>query len=333
MKRIDTEISVNGVIFKGANSIEIVSSWEDMTDTCTILVPNAFKRNNKNITVGDDGFFKRGDEITVKMGYFESEKELETRFDGFIRKITPDNLIKIECEDLMFKLKQEPVTKSFKKIKLSLFLAELTTEKFKAVDATLGKFRISRSTVVKVLDELQKSYGLISYIRNKVLRVGLAYYPDESKNIELHIDGEKGNTADNSLEFIDSNELQIVVKGSSMQSNNKIVERWAYYNSDKKLILTSTDPKKGETDTLSVPLQTADQLDGFITQRLEKRLSTGITGTVTAFLEPIVSHGDVVDLKSKKFPEKEGKYLVKRVKTSMTVSGGGRQEIELDIKK
>lgn len=330
MKRIDTEISINGVVFSGANSIEVVSSWEDMTDTCTILIPNKFKRNNKSITVGDNGFFKRGDEIIVKMGYFPN---LETRFEGFIRRITPDNLITIECEDLMFKLKQEPVTKSFKSISLTDFLSELTTESFKAVDATLGKFRISRSTVAKVLDELQNSYGLISYIRNKFLRVGLAYYPDEGKTVELHIDGIKGNIAENNLEFIESNELQIIIKGSSMQANNEIIERWAYYdNLSGLLVLTSDDPKKGETDTLSVPLQTADQLDGFITQRLEKRLSTGITGTITAFLEPIVSHGDVVDLKSKKFPEKEGKYLVKRVATSMTVSGGGRQEIELDIK-
>lgn len=330
MKRIDTEISINGVVFSGANSIEIVSSWEDLTDTCTILVPNSFSRDNKNITVGDEGFFKRGDEIVVKMGYFPN---LETRFEGFIRRVTPDNLITIECEDLTFKLKQEPVTKSFKAIKLTAFLAALTTEKFQAVDATLGKFRISRSTVAKVLEELKKSYGLISFVRDKTLRVGLAYYPDEGKTVNLAIDGPNGNVAANSLEFIDSNELQIVVKGSSMQSNNKIIERWALYDSEGKLVLTSTDPKKGETDTLSVPLQTAAQLDGFITQRLEKRLSTGISGTVTAFLEPLINHGDTVDLESRKFPEKEGKYLVKRVKTSMTIGGGGRQEAELDIKK
>jgi hypothetical protein len=330
LKRIDTEISINGTVFKGANSIEISSSWEDMTDICRILVPNAFKRDNKNITVGDEGFFKRGDEITVKTGYFPN---LETRFEGFVRNITPDNLIAIDCEDLLFKLKQEPVTKSFKSIKLTDFLKELTTEKFLAVDATLGKFRISRSTVAKVLEELKKSYGLISFVRDKVLKVGLAYYPDEAKTIVLSLDGQNGNTASNNLEFIDSNELQIVVKGSSMQSDNKIVERWAYYDLDNKLVLTSTDPKKGETDTLSVPLQTSKELDGFITQRLEKRLSTGITGTVTAFLEPVVRHGDIIDLKSKKFPEKEGKYFVKRVTTTMTVSGGGRQEIELDIKK
>lgn len=330
MKRIDTEISINGVVFTGANSIEIQSSWEDLTDTCTILVPNSFKRDNKNITVGDEGFFKRGDEVVIKMGYFPN---LETRFEGFIRTITPDNLIKIECEDLTFKLKQEPVTKSFKAITLTDFLAELTTEKFQAVDATLGKFRISRSTVAKVLEELKKSYGLISFVRNKTLRVGLAYYADEGKTVKLAIDGPNGNVAANSLEFIDSNELQIVVKGSSMQSNNKIIERWALYDSEGNLVLTSTDPKKGETDTLSVPLQTAKQLDGFITQRLEKRLSTGITGTVTAFLEPLINHGDVVDLESRKFPEKEGKYLVKRVKTSMTIGGGGRQVVELDIKQ
>ena len=331
MKRIDTEISINGVVFSGANSIEVVSSWEDMTDTCTILIPNKFKRNNKSMTVGDNGFFKRGDEITVKMGYFPN---LETRFEGFIRRITPDNLITIECEDLMFKLKQENVNKTFRAGKLKTLIEGITSQKSNVVDADLGAVRVPNKSAAQVLATvIKETYKLQSYIRNKVLRVGLAYYPDEGKTVELHIDGIKGNIAENNLEFIESNELQIIIKGSSMQANNEIIERWAYYdNLSGLLVLTSDDPKKGETDTLSVPLQTADQLDGFITQRLEKRLSTGITGTITAFLEPIVSHGDVVDLKSKKFPEKEGKYLVKRVTTSMSVSGGGRQEIELDIK-
>lgn len=326
MLRIDTEISINNVVFSGVNSVEINSSWEDLTDTATILIPNKFSRNNKNITVGDDGFFKRGDEVTIKMGYFP---KLNVYFEGFIRRITVDNLIKIECEDLTFKLKQVPVTRSFKAIKLSDFLSELTDEATQSVDATLGKFRISNSTVAKVLEELQKSYGLISYVRNKILRVGLAYYPDEANDVLFDLEG---NVVSNSLEFVDSTELQIVVKGTSMQSNNKIIQRWAYHDVLEGLKLTSTDPKLGETDTLSVPLQTQEQIDGFITQRLEKRLATGITGAITGFLEPQVNHGDIVELKSAKFPEKEGKYLVKRVNTSMTISGGGRQVIELDVK-
>ena len=326
MFRIETEITINDVVFNGANNIEINSSWEDLTDTATILIPNKFSRNNKNITVGDDGFFKRGDEVTIKMGYFP---KFNVYFEGFIRRITVDNLIKIECEDLTFKLKQTPVTKSFKAIKLKDFLSELTTEAFNSIDATLGKFRISNSTVAKVLEELQKSYGLISYVRDKTLRVGLAYYPDEVN--ELVFDLEK-NVVTNNLELIDSDELQIVVKGTSMQSDNKIIQRWAYHDSSNKLILTSDDPKLGETDTLSVPLQTEEQIDGFITQRLEKRLSTGITGSILGFLEPQTKHGDIVELKSAKFPEKAGKYLVKRVTTSMTINGGGRQEIELDVK-
>lgn len=326
MLRINTEITINDVVFSGANSIEISSSWEDLTDTATILIPNKFKRNNKNITVGDQGFFKRGDEVKIEMGYFPL---LNTFFEGFIRRITVDNLIKIECEDLTFNLKQEPVTKSFKAIKLSDFLADLTTEPFEAIDATLGKFRISNSTVAKVLEELQKSYGLVSYVRNKILRVGLAYYPEDANNVVFDLEG---NIVSNSLEFIDADELQIVVKGTSMQSDNKIIQRWAYYNKLNELVLTSTDPKKGETDTLSVPLQSQSQIDGFITQRLEKRLSTGITGSIIGFLDPQTNHGDIVELKSAKFPEKEGKYLVKRVNTSMSISGGARQEIELDIK-
>lgn len=330
MKRIDTEISINGVVFSGANSIEVVSSWEDMTDTCTILIPNKFKRNNKSITVGDNGFFKRGDEVTVKMGYFPN---LETRFEGFIRRITPDNLITIECEDLMFKLKQENVNKTFRAGKLKTLIEGITSQKSNVVDADLGAVRVPNKSAAQVLATvIKETYKLQSYIRNKVLRVGLAYYPDEGKTVELHIDGIKGNIAENNLEFIDSNELKITVFGKSKQLDGNYIFRYAFYDNNGILITTSDDPRTGEYDNINIPLQTTEQLDNIIQNHLKKRLSAGINGTVTAFLDPIVSHGDVVDLKSKKFPEKEGKYLVKRVTTSMTVSGGGRQEIELDIK-
>lgn len=327
MLRIDTEISINNVVFSGVNSVEINSSWEDLTDTATILIPNKFSRNNKNITVGDDGFFKRGDEVTIKMGYFP---KLNVYFEGFIRRITVDNLIKIECEDLMFKLKQEHINKSFKAGKLKTLIEGITKEKINVVDADVGKFRISNSSAAKVLGTvLSDKYKLTSYIRNKILRVGLAYYPDEANNLIFDLEG---NVVSNSLEFVDSTELKITVAGKSKQLDDSFIFRFAFYDEDGIIKTTSTDPKLGEYDNVSVPQQTAEQLDGLIKTHLEKRLTTGITGSITGFLEPQVNHGDIVELKSAKFPEKEGKYLVKRVNTSMTISGGGRQVIELDVK-
>lgn len=329
MFRLQSKITINKTVFTSVNSVEILSSWENLTDTATIRISNNFKRNGENITVGDNGFFKRGDEVLIELGYHETGG-VKTVFEGFVRRIFLDNLIIIECEDLSFKLKQEPVTISTKAQKLNELIQQITNVNFQAVDANVGKYRISNSTALKVLEDLKNIYGLTSYIRNKVLRVGLAYYPEEAN--EINFDLEK-NIIENNLEFIDSNELGIVVKGISTQKNNTVLSRWAYYDNENNLILTGTDPKKGETDTLNVPEQTEEEIDNYIIQRLKKRTGTGVKGSFVSFLEPQAKHGDVVNLSSLKFPEKAGFYYIKKVVTKFGVDTGGRQEIELDLKR
>ena len=329
MKRLQAEITINETIFNGVNSVDISSGWDFLTDTCTVLIPNKFKRENKNITVGEDGFFKRGDEITVKLGYFPNN---EIRFQGFIRKISVNDLITIECEDLAFKLKQEAITKSFKATSLTEFIKGITNVKFESVDSQLGRFRISNSTPAKVLGELKKTYGLISYIKDKVLRVGLAYYDVDTITHDFTLDGQGANVVSSSLEFVDSSELNIVVSGESKQRDGTIILRYAYYEADI-VKLTSIKPTNGNFDTVQIPEQNEKDLDNFIKNHLENRLSTGVKGSITAFLEPKVIHGDYVTIHSRKFPEKEDTYRVKSVKTTFSIGGGGRQEIELERKK
>jgi hypothetical protein len=48
-------------------------------------------------------------------------------------------------------------------------------------------------------------------------------------------------------------------------------------------------------------------------------------------LEPIIKHGDVVNIKSYKSPERDGKFLVKSVVLTIGVNGG-KQKVELERK-
>ena len=113
MLRLYSKITINGTTFRGVVQVDIESTWKTLTDTCTIQIPNNFTREGRNITVGDDGFFKRGDAVEVELGYYPN---IVTEFKGYIRKIIIDNVIKIEAEDESYLLKQKTVTFSDKEV-------------------------------------------------------------------------------------------------------------------------------------------------------------------------------------------------------------------------
>jgi len=324
MLRLQSEITINEITFNAVVRVEIESTWENLTDNCIIELPNNFKREGRNITVGDEGFFKRGDAITVKLGYFPN---IETVFEGYIRKIFVDNVIIIEAEDEAFKLKQNSITKSYKSVDLSTLISDVAPIEVNVVNSELGAFRITRATTAKVLEELKKTYGLVSYIKNKILRVGLAYYPDESKEITLDFEN---TIIENNLEFTEANELPLYIVGTTATSDpKKPLIRYAYYNDKQEIIVADTPPNIGEPEkfTIKTAIPQAD-LDNYITRRLEKRMSEGTRGDVVTFLQPSIEHGDTVTLISRKFPERNGSFLVKKVVKTFGLDGG-RQIVTL----
>lgn len=328
MLRLFSKITINKTTFTAVVNTEIETTWQTLTDTALIEVPNTFKRNGRPITVGDEGFFKRGDSVKIEYGYYPN---LNVEFEGYIRKIYVDNVIKIEAEDAGYLLKQETKTFSAKEVTANSLLEEISPIDYITEDAALGKFRITRVTPAQVLDELRKKYGLVSYIRGGVLRTGLAYYLDEGKNVTFDLEK---NIIENDLEFIDVNELKPVVLGLNSKDDNTIVEKYAYYEAGKTEPTIADKKPDGyeQTDKINIAEEiSVKDLETLITNTLKRRISTGIRGSFTSFAEPSVTHGDRVILKSRKFPEKQGTYLVKKVVKSFGVNGG-RQEITLDTK-
>jgi len=324
MLRFRSEITINETTFNAVVSVEIESSWENLTDTCRIEIPNNFKRDGRPVTVGDEGFFKRGDAVLVKLGYFPN---LNTEFEGFVRNIYVDNVIVIECEDAAFLLKQKTVIKSFASTTLKNLLTEISPIEFEAVEAELGQLRLTRVTPAAVLEELRKVYGLVSYIRDGVLFSGLAYYNDGTQ----HNFSFEENIIENNLEQISNDELLITVYGSSQQKDNTVIEVFGYYE-DGEVVTSTTDPEQGELEKLTIKSEISQKdLEFYVKNKLEQRLSTATLGEFTAFGEPAVKHGDTVNLISGKFPEREGVFLVRKVVKSFGL-GGFRQTITLHTK-
>lgn len=124
------------------NQLEVVSTWQNLTDTCKIILPRNLyilkqtdgdmvnmgisvndkdsEKINVNIynqIAGNPPLFMRGDKVTVEAGYYFDQYQayksevLESNiiFRGYISKISNRVPIVLECEDEMFKIKQIPV--------------------------------------------------------------------------------------------------------------------------------------------------------------------------------------------------------------------------------
>lgn len=330
--KLDTRTSISGFDFTFINNFDIHSTWENLTDTATIIIPKklVYKRNGvrvDNITEGSNPVFKRGDAVTLAAGY---DGKVTQRFAGFLADITPRLPLKFECQDLLWKLKQVSINKfSEKNVTLKSLLTAIMPADipFTALDFTLGLFRIKNATVAEVLEYLKKTYGIVSYFRDGRLISGFAYTttdPAQLKivpfQLESNADNNKGNVvSDADLIYKRVDDVKIKVKAISIHPDN-----------------TRTEIERGDTDGELRTLHFYDVSEAELKRLADEKISRlkyeGWRGSFTAFIEPEVRHGDAVKIKSLIFPEKDGTYLVKGVRTSVGVTDGGRQIITLDTK-
>ncbi len=308
MKRLTCNISIGNYQYKGIVNLEIQHSIEMLTDTCVLKFPRKVKWKDKKIT----DLIKRGNDLIVNIGY---EDENDKVFTGIIREINADIPVTVKADDLMFKLKKNSIKTSFQKVSLKEILTEIMPEgiTWKAADINLGKFRINNATPAKVLAYLKSKYGIYSFFRKGTLYSGLRYWGEYKNSHEFSFT--KDIVSDNltykiaedikykvvAISIADDNSRTEVIKGD----DNGEQRTFHYYNIEKK------------------------ELERRAEQELEKLKYDGYRGTFTTFGQPTVFHGDAVKLIDKRYPEREGTYIVKSVRRNFGTQGY-RQIIELD---
>lgn len=314
MFRLTSTISIGNYSFRGVVGVEVESSWEDQTDKCTITIPRKLNWQGKAVATGTDPLLRRGDAVNVQIGY---DDENESIFTGYVHQISAEIPTRIECQDPMWLLKQSTVTKSYKSVKLATLLADIVPSgiPFEAFDVELGPYRISQATPAQVLEDLRKTYFLKSWFRNGTLYCGFAYVPSIQSS---HIIRMERNVVENQLEYVRKEDVKIKLKMIAMQPDNSKVE---YETGD-------TD---GEQRTMYYYEKTLAELKAIADEEIERLRYEGYRGSLTTFGKPTVRHGDIIDLRSEAYPERDGEYRVKAVRYSFGM-GGYRQEITLDTK-
>ena len=314
MRKLSAHIKIGSFVFNSVVGVDIESSWDTFTDTCKLTIPRRARWKGKNIFFGDSNLISVADKVEVNIGYGDV---LSKAFSGFVQKVGTKAPIEIHCQDKMFELKKNPVTASFKNVKLNTLLSTVLPSDvpFSAPDVSLGPFRISNATPVKVLDVLKKDYFLKSFFRDNKLYVGFAYVPELQKEHEVVFQRDVV-LGSNNLIYQRGDDLKIKLKMISISNAQKI----EYEAGDQD----------GEQRTKYYYDYSLSDMKAIADDEIKRLKYTGYKGDVTVFGGNI-KHGDVVNIKDEKYKEREGRYLVKKVATSFGVSGF-RQTLYLDSK-
>lgn len=337
MKLIRTEISIGKYRMKYSVNVSIESSWDEFTDKATIELPTTLSINNKPMIIGTDNVFKRGDMVIIKASYDTEPIEI---FRGYVSAVSPNNPVVIECEDMMWLLKQKNIeSKSWESATLSDLMSYVMNGTGIEVeyigvnkDTDIGAFEIDNNSVVnivQVLDEIKSQLSLVSYIREGNLIIGLL----NSQTANTYNFGFQYNIINSQLEYRRVDDVVYSLKGIATLDDNTKVTRYAYYK-DSVFTIIDADPQ-GNQFTYNIyyhnktQAQAKQLLDDELTRRFPLMIYEGYYGSFSTFLRPKVVHGDKVVLSDKKYTERDGQsYYVNKVVTTIG-NNGARQEITL----
>lgn len=304
--------------FSSAHRISIVEDTETLTDICEIQLPKKTKwvasRHGQSLTSLP---IKRGDKITIKLGY---DDDLKTRFVGYIRSINAQMPVTIKCEDSMYLLKlKKAQPQSWKKASLKEVLQHLLKETdidFQLIDndIQLGSYRIVKPTISEELQELKEKYLLSSYFRmvneKNVLYVGLKYPFDHRKKLVFR---HGKNIISEDLEYKNKEDIRVRVQAESFGAKHK------------KTTIEIGD-KDGDLIKIRIDGLSEENLKKYAEKTLENYKKDGFKGSFETFGTPEVSKCDMVEIHAS--DGNSGTYLVKKNEITFGL-GGYRQKIEL----
>lgn len=307
--------------FTFVNEIEIVSTWDSLTDTCKITIPRNINFKDKVIKE----VFAKGDKVKIYLGYDEN---YVLRFSGFITKVDLKLPIVLHLEDYSYLLKKNKLNKkSYSSVDTKTLLKYIVGNVVNYVitsNQTLGQFIIQDGvTTTEVLKYLEENHKIYSWFRDNTLYVGLAYY---NQLASKHYYDVNKNVIDNNLEYNDLEDIQIKIKAVSV--NQEIV---GGKSKEKKItVYYPSEQSEGSVRTYNGSMNISESdLKKEAQAYYESLRFDGYSGSFNTFGAPAVNHGDIVLFKSNEIPEQNDKeYLVKSVTINFGVNGY-RNTVEL----
>lgn len=321
---LQAKIEIGDYIFNEVHEVRVIKSVDLLSDTAEIKLPMSAMFGNKEV-----GFerkqleqeIKAGDPVTITLAYKDVIETVE--FEGFVRWIKPNTpTVTIECEDIIYTIRQKQINKNFGKTTLKTVLNYIIegTDVVLAGDVpevSFDKFLLKNVNGAQALEKIKEEYGLYVFVDdNGQLFAGLR----QTKNIgESQIYNVYKNVVSHDLRFRRAEDVRIALKVVGILKDNSRVS----------VVVGDTT---GEKRTLyRYNISNKAQLKRIGEAELSDMKFTGYEGSITSFLEPFCTRGYNVEIQDKNYPERTGSYFVPKVTTTFG-TGGARRKIELGTK-
>lgn len=308
-KFLTARIEIGNFVFNRVNNVSISSGWEDLTDICSLKLPNLQNVLREGINYGDV--------VNVFLGY-GNENNLE--FTGFVESIAPDFPFELRCEDGMYELKKATaISKVFAEITLKELIAEIVPNAIisdSIPDVIIKNFTVSKATPAQVLRKLKEEYFLTAYFRNKILFVGLPYTETGLEPSRADYNLQRNVEPKTNLTFRRAEDVILQVRAISILEDNTRIE-------------VTVGDSDGQVITLhSRNIDSFQALTDWANVELEQFKYEGYKGNFTGFGQPFIIHSATANILDNIYPERAGNYVINKVNTTFG-TGGFRRKISL----
>jgi hypothetical protein len=327
MKRLTKTLSIMALLMafeitfaqaqlRGVERVEVESSTSLLADTCVITLPG----QSLNRTFDLEKYVKRGDAVTVRLGY---DDQLNTEFVGYVKTVKPNSPMQIECEDALYLTRREIASKVFKnttavdvakyvvaQLNKDLPPLQQLTLKATATGFQFRTFSIHQATGFEVLEKLRSETGLAIFARGQEVNLHLQHGYNAGKTTIY--DFERNVEESNDLEYVRADEAKVLVKVTGKDAKGKKIEATA-------------GEKGGDVRIINRPtVSDVASLKKIATETLKASQYEGYRGGIRSWLQPYTERGYSAKVRDVTYPEREGNYYVTSVKVEFSANGGVR---------
>lgn len=309
---VTCQIVIGAYNFTRANHVKIKTSWKELADTATIKLPllkgklNAERRFE---SLADK--IKQGDKVNIKLGWIGLNKNYEfDEFHGYVKRVSPNLPLEIECEDAVWLLRQVNLEKSWRNTSLKDVVKYIVDEankvnadkirlSAKIPDVKFDKFTLDNVNGAEALQQIKEAYGLVAYFRGLELFAGLAF-TELVGRVKYSMDW---NVPQSKLTYRRAEDTRIRLKATSILRDNKKIE-------------VEVGPKSGElVSRFYYNISDEATLKRIAEKDIDKMRFEGYEGSITTCLVPFVTHSMTAELRDPEFENHNGNYIVDEVVT------------------
>lgn len=294
---MQARVELGSIFFTQVVAFTIDEDIKRLGNSATIVLPRNIKKlKGKPVR----SYINAGDKVTISAGYNGS---IAVEFTGFIRSIGSETPMVIECDDEYYPLKQNNHVKHYADVKLKQLLQDIIKGyTIDCPDMSLGKFTINNASSYRVLEQLQKDYGLYSRIIGNTIVVGFAWdwNFDKTKNHKYHF---QKNVKESNLKWKSATDFKtrVEVKLDKVKGQQQQIVKYGSNETEASVLtvkmngITAAEAKK-----IAEAIYTRNSYDGF-------------AGSFMGFGFPRSHAGDSAFLQDGYQPEKDGSYLIEKV--------------------